>query len=178
MSSNLLRCRTRNIRILRALTETIEVFGSCQWGCFSHSRCSTKFKRTAKHRPRKHGFWWAILPNEGNLSLGMQRIVRSGKVFPSLPFSWTLKRPAMNLPDLEIGVCPGCRYGLISPSNNCRFARYYWPGIVSALPRSSVTTATLATLLKITKSVEFSKPCSGWPIPSLFSSTTSARVPT
>jgi hypothetical protein len=119
--------------------------------CFSHSRCSTKFKRTAKHRPRKHGFWWAILPNEGNLSLGMQRIVRSGKVFPSLPFSWTLKRPAMNLPDLEIGVCPGCRYGLISPSNNCRFARYYWLGIFSALPRSSVTTAYARNTFKDNK---------------------------
>jgi hypothetical protein len=101
--------------------------------------------------PGSMASWWAILPNEGNLSLGMQRIVRSGKVFPSLPFSWTLKRPAINLPDLEIGVCPGCRYGLISPSNNCRFARYYWLGIFSALPRSSVTTASARNTFKDNK---------------------------
>ena len=131
MSSNLLRC------ILSALTETIEVFGRCQWGCLPGSLAAPNLK----DRPGMHGILVGNLPKEGIFSLGMQRIVRSGKVFPSLPFSWTLKRPAINLPDLEIGVCPGCRYGLISPSNNCRFARYYWPGIVSALPRSSVTTA-------------------------------------
>ena len=137
MSSNLLRCRTRNIRILRALTETIEVFGSCQWGfVFPFALAAPNLKEPPNIGPGSMASWWAILPNEGNLSLGMQRIVRSGKVFPSLPFSWTLKRPAINLPDLEIGVCPGCRYGLISPSNNCRFARYYW----------LVTLATLVSL--------------------------------
>ena len=119
--------------------------------CFPIRAAAPNLKELPNIGPGSMASWWAILPNEGNLSLGMQRIVRSGKVFPSLPFSWTLKRPAINLPDLEIGVCPGCRYGLISPSNNCRFARYYWLGIFSALPRSSVTTAYARNTFKDNK---------------------------
>ena len=116
-------------------------------GMFSRLACSTKFERSARDAWHPGGQF----AQRGNISLISQRIVRSGKVFPSLPFPGTLKRPAMIQPDLEIGVCSGCRYGLISPSNNCRFARSYWLGIVSALPRSSVTTAYARNTFKDNK---------------------------
>ena len=74
----------------------------------------------------------------------------------------------------------GFRYGLCyGPSNNFRFARYYWVGSVSALPRSfTVTTAHSCNFLRIPKFVGF---CKLLPVMLLSGrlvfSTTSVRVP-
>jgi hypothetical protein len=88
------------------------------------------------------------------------------KVLPSLP---VLRRhdlcPAIMQPSLKAGRLSACLkgdqiqvngMGCQRPSNNCRFARYDWPGFPYR-EASTCPLPTLATLLTLTKLVETSK---------------------
>jgi hypothetical protein len=88
------------------------------------------------------GFWWAILPKrESSPRPAMDCSL--WKDLPSLPVSLDDQAPGDDSAGLEsFRLFQVNGMGCYRPSNNCRSARYYRPGSVSALPRSStVTTA-------------------------------------